>query len=794
MRNKTNFPSILAIGAFLLLPSFPSQLHTTINCDSVTVNAGADQIICNPGTEVSLAGTATGSVLRTLWSPGVLVFDSTARITRARVDTTTTFTFSAFSISTDNLISNGDFSQGSVGFTSDYTNRTGDGVGSLIEENQYAIDNNPRDTHRGFASCSDHTSGNGNMMIVNGSGSANNIWCQQINVVPGTDYIFTAWAASVTTENPARLQFSINGNLLGAPFQAAASTCTWNRFFATWNSGAETTAQICIANVNLTPRGNDFAIDDITFNEVCKFSDEVIIEVPQLNPDWLGASSYCANDTAFDLNTLLSVNATIGGTWLIDGINNNVFNPASLSLGMHNVVYQVNRGPCSESMSQSIEILPAPNSGAPLPAPFFCEGDQEVVNLADLLNNEDLGGSWSVVMTTGIPLISIVNGSVNIENLPAGNYSFDYTVQGNTSCVESISQVSFVINPLPQVDAGEDTSLDCLDQMASIGSSKTASGPNFNISWTSLNGNAVLDPDAIITEVDAPGTYILEVTNTSTNCTASDEVLVASNMVQIAASARVTPIPCDNTSAGGRIEVLNPSGGIAPYEFSINGSGFGTNAVFNNLGPGVYEIAIRDANQCESFISAEILTPKTLNAFINVNVNNDPPTIFLGDSVKLDLIINEDRAEIDSIFWFPESVNCPNCPEIIVSPGESTVFEVVVKGKSGCTTTASALVQVKKAQQLFFPNIFSPNNDGINDVFFINTGKNVDRIKSFKVLDRWGGLVFFKEEFAGNTQENGWDGTAGGQRVPPGVYVFVIEAILAGGQTIIEQGDITVVN
>ncbi|WP_127130652.1 PKD domain-containing protein [Pseudoflavitalea rhizosphaerae] len=175
----------------------------------------------------------------------------------------------------NNLIGNGDFSAGNTGFTSQYTY-----AANGFPEGLYWIGNNPTNWHTGFQSCGDHTSGNGNMMVVNGSPVLNMVvWEQTIAVTPNTNYAFSTWITSAANVNPALLQFSINGLTLGNLISAPATTCDWTQFYATWNSGNNTTATISIVNQNLQFAGNDFALDDISFGEVLIKRDRIKVNV-----------------------------------------------------------------------------------------------------------------------------------------------------------------------------------------------------------------------------------------------------------------------------------------------------------------------------------------------------------------------------------------------------------------------------------------------------------------------------------------------------------------------------------
>ena len=179
-----------------------------------------------------------------------------------------------------NLVVNGDFTNGATGFTSQYSNN----CSAPMPQSAYCINENPNEQNIAFPVFGDHTTGAGNMMIVDGATVANrSIWCQTVNVTPNTDYEFSTWIATVISQNPARLQFSINGVTLGNIFVASSIQGVWNQFFNTWNSGAATSADICILNQNTIAQGNDFAIDDISFASVCIDTDSINVDYVNIN-------------------------------------------------------------------------------------------------------------------------------------------------------------------------------------------------------------------------------------------------------------------------------------------------------------------------------------------------------------------------------------------------------------------------------------------------------------------------------------------------------------------------------
>jgi hypothetical protein len=162
-----------------------------------------------------------------------------------------------------NLVVNGDFEAGDTGFSSDYVLHI-----PTVNQAEYSITTSPFLVHGGFANYGDHTSGSGNMMVVNGSNATTDrVWYEDgLSVLSGTTYYFSTWISSAHPASPAQLAFSINGVQIGATFMASATTGLWQQFYATWNSGAATTADVALVNQNTAFGGNDFALDDIVLD------------------------------------------------------------------------------------------------------------------------------------------------------------------------------------------------------------------------------------------------------------------------------------------------------------------------------------------------------------------------------------------------------------------------------------------------------------------------------------------------------------------------------------------------
>lgn len=185
----------------------------------------------------------------------------------------------SISLGLESLV-NGDFEQGNIGFNSTYTYQSNAVPNNMYPENTYTVHNDGNYTHGNFWG-KDHTSGSGNFMIINGSGTTPppSVWEQTISVMPNTTYYFSAWAISLNSAGPfANLQFKVNGVQVGSTTGALPARpennnppFDWVRFFGTWNSGLATTAVVSIVDLETATGGNDFGLDDISFGTLAPF-------------------------------------------------------------------------------------------------------------------------------------------------------------------------------------------------------------------------------------------------------------------------------------------------------------------------------------------------------------------------------------------------------------------------------------------------------------------------------------------------------------------------------------------
>lgn len=462
---------------FLLLVLFaPLAERAAAQCTGA-INLGGDTTLCSGATLLLNAGAGYQSYL---WENG-----AGGQTHLVSGPGTYSCTVTDFGTSGE-LVINGAFTQGATGFTSDYIPGTGGTYGLLSNAGTYAVANSPNSTHVNFASFSDHTTGFGGMLVVNGAEVVGqDIWCQTVVVQPNSNYAFSAWLASAVASSPAQLVFTINGVTIGNPLLAPSFTGQWVNFYTIWNSGASTTATICISNLNAAQSGNDFALDDISFAPFCTYTDEIIVTYQDFPEPDLGA------DVVVCAGTVVTLDATWPNadaySWQ-NGSPANTFSP--VADGTYWVDVTENGCTGRDSVLVDFTVQPTVSLGANQQR---CAG--EVQSLNAFFPNATYqwqDGTTSATYT--------VYGS--------GTYSVIVDVAGCTATDE----VVFVYYPRPIVDLGVDTTI-CADTLIV----RDVSRPGGSYQWE----NGTTDPGRTLSQ---SGIYWVDVTEN--DCTTRDSIVL----------------------------------------------------------------------------------------------------------------------------------------------------------------------------------------------------------------------------------------------------------------------------
>ncbi|NCX96570.1 MAG: gliding motility-associated C-terminal domain-containing protein [Chitinophagia bacterium] len=146
-------------------------------------------------------------------------------------------------------------------------------------------------------------------------------------------------------------------------------------------------------------------------------------------------------------------------------------------------------------------------------------------------------------------------------------------------------------------------------------------------------------------------------------------------------------------------------------------------------------------------------------------------------------------------FWWRDSttLECDTCLKTDAYMKTTTTYTLSAISDFGCKNSDDVTIAMYcDNKQIFIPNTFTPNGDGENDVFYPR-GIGVDKVKAFRIYNRWGQLVFERQNFEINSTSNAWDGTYGGAPPKPDVYVYLLEADCDTGEPLFLKGDVTII-
>ncbi|MFT4682507.1 MAG: gliding motility-associated-like protein [Yoonia sp.] len=354
-----------------------------------------------------------------------------------------------------------------------------------------------------------------------------------------------------------------------------------------------------------------------------------------------------------------------------------------------------------------------------------------------------------------------------------------YTVSYDDLCGNPVSTMVNVMVDLLEAQIEGDTFLNCYNPTLTLNGSNNFGNPS-TYEWTTADGTILSGGNGTNVVIADAGTYDLLVTFDE-QCDATTSIDVTADFTAFEAGIEVEgEINCIQTE----VPLIGSTDGIDfLFEWDTqNGGSIGTidnlNAVATSSGTYLLTI-INPETGCES------------EASVNVTSNTSVPNIAIGiaDSLSCENLTVEilgtfiDDENNSSIQWTtPDGtlVSGTNMLEPTVSD-TGTYTITVTYNFNGCSSSASMEVFASEDQSLdvsslSFPNIFTPNADGKNDVFkpFLADDTEFNILKympSYDLLiyNRWGGLIY---ESTGVGKQ--WDGKTNGEELSPGVYYFIV--------------------
>ena len=614
--NPTGIFTGLGAGTYSLsiidgTPTTSSSINITLAPpNDITINAPPPPICAGTPTNLSVSGSPDPY----LWTaipadPTLTAANNTSATPTVSPTTTTTYTVtSGATANSTNLITNGDFTLGNTGFSSEYTYYNIGTVPGQGANGAYGVATNPRNWFNAFSTCGDHTTSNGNMLIADGSttGTAK-VWYSQtpITVTPGKNYTFSYFLTSVVSGGPAKLEVLINNGSLGPSATAPSNSCIWEEHSYVWNSGTNTTAVITI--IDRESAGfNDFAIDDLYFRETptCVYQKSITITVNPNSPPTVGTITHptCTTKGSVVLNGLPA------GNWTINpgGINGNTTSTTISNLNPGSYDFIVTNAFNCVSTPVRVDINLIPNGINPTfnSIPPVCVGTTISLPLS---STNGVTGTWSPSFNP--------NATTTYTFSPdPGQCANPYTTQ-------------VVVSQIPTVTATPASETIC--SLQSTGITLSSFIPTTTFSWnstpTDVSGDSSDTGNVISQVLTATGTQIgnVQYTITPTNNGCSGAPIIVT--VLVTPKPTLTATATSNPICSGSPTAINLLGSIP------SSTNFSWNLIQNNVTGG----SIGTGNTINDILNTINTTPGEAVYAITPEVNG-----CRGTTTTISIIVN----------------------------------------------------------------------------------------------------------------------------------------------------------
>jgi gliding motility-associated-like protein len=665
---------------------------------------------------------------------------------------------------------------------------------SAVASNDYTWTNNQSSI--GLAA-----SGSGNIYAFMAQNNTNSPVTATITIVPTANGCVGAPANFTITVNPSpdvsqpidqqvcngqQIQaVAFNGTVAGTTFNwtnnnpsiglAAYGNNTIQTFTAINNSNVRTIATITVTTIanGCTGNARTFEISVEPTPNLAQPSNIVACNGTIINPSDFIAS---VSGTSFNwLNSDSEIGIPANGVGDI---------PTFTATNSHNypitatiVVVATANGCNNAQRTFTITINPSITIDS-IPDQMICNGSRmNSINFTAPVSGTAI--SWSND-NTSIGLGANGSGSLaafTAINNSAQNLIAHIIVSGSNAnnCQASNRTFTIIVAPSPLISAGNDINV-CRGTQANL----TASGAvQFN--WMPSASLSCLQCANPVTTATSNETYIVEGTN-AMGCKSYDSVSVT-----VIQPFQMFVSPNDSLCAGKsiRLKAMNAD----QYSWS---PAIGLN--YTNIAEPIatptsnitYQVIGHDAHHCFSD-----------TGYVNIAVNQNPSVnagadIEAAAGTTVTLHGNAQNGPITNWTWSPATnLSCADCPTPVLTVSNNTTYVVTVENTYGCKASDSVnIVTFCKNAQVFIPNAFTPDGDGSNDILMVRgTGISV---KSFRIFNRWGNLVFEKQSFQPNDPKYGWDGKVKGVLATPDVYVYIAEVACDNGTPYLYKGNVTV--
>ncbi len=569
----------------------------------------------------------------------------------------------------------------------------------------------------------------------------------------------------------------------GATLPAGTSTGVWTQFSGP-NIGAIATTTLATSNVSGLMEGTYKFMWTVSNGNCPSVRDTVVINV--FNTPVANAGT--DQNLCSTYYVILAGNAPVGtsaGVWTqFSGPNIGTIITSTLSTsqvnglieGTYKFVWTVSNGNCTpvhDTVMVKVFNTPVANAGA----------DQNLCATYSvaLSGNIPAGTSTGIWVQYSGPNVGAITastlGTSHVTSLIEGTYKFVWTVSnGNCTPVHDTVIVKVFNTPVSNANANQ---ILCAKNITTLNGNIPA-GTSTGL-WTPLNGGFITSPsvyNTTVTGLVSGGSYKYVWTVSNGNCTsATDTVLIEDyGLPVVNLSADVNYICEKSCVTFTDLSKQYLTDAIVKWSWDFN-TGVISN-LQNTIGcyglPGVYPAVLTVTSQVGCVNSA------TLAGGITVYPKAIADFTIDSDNIDLTTILQFTDRSTNANIWnwnFGDGIleNSLQNPTHLYTDTGKYVITLIANNQYGCSDAASLNIHVKEVAGIYIPNSFTPNDDGLNDIFYaiVRDYETFD----MKVFDRWGGQIF-----SSNDPTIGWDGTFKGTKAKMDVYVYKIAVKFKSGK------------
>ncbi|QJB41153.1 gliding motility-associated C-terminal domain-containing protein [Chitinophaga oryzae] len=403
---------------------------------------------------------------------------------------------------------------------------------------------------------------------------------------------------------------------------------------------------------------------------------------------------------------------------------------------------------------------------------------------------------WYTAPTGGTPVFTGANYTIT----PAANATYYLEAATSGGCVSaSRTAVNVTVNAAPAAPTVVNATLQtCQGQTVTL----SVQGPNAALTYkwytTATGGTAISTGSSFTTPpVTANAMYYLEAINAN-GCPSATRTAVSVQLINAPAAPTVTGAEngiCPGNTATLTARSTTPGVIFNWYTAPTGGTSIFTGPVYTtpalNASTTYYVEAASSSGGCigvgaRTAVAVNMLQPLATPVATASNITGTSITFSwnaVPGAVRYEVTLN------GTTFFAPSTGPAGTSHTVInLQPNQSVKFGVRAIGASDCQTSAvgslTSTTANPQGNNIYIPNLFSPNGDGANDVLYVY-GTAIAQLE-FRVYNHWGQLVFTSKD-----QRQGWDGTMSGQKQPVGVYVYIVRATMQDGQIITKKGNVT---